>query len=118
MFGADASKQREKRRWPRQKVLIPAYFNLPRRDLRLQQCILKDVSITGCQVVGRQVEIIDGNFVLHSDVFEEPRLCTIAWRSRHVIGARFIEAPDAEPSELEPTQPAITSAARDASADP
>ena len=108
MFATDAKKRREKRQRPRQKVLLPAYFSLPRHDLYLQPCILKDVSETGCQVVGRQVESIASSFILHADVFDGPRRCSMAWRSRYMIGARF-DAQDQVDSG--PSEPAETPAA-------
>lgn len=80
----------------RRKVLLRAEVAAKSSRHYTIPCILKDVSDTGCQIVGTMIDGIKGEFYLKSDLFPEPRACVVSRRSRRIIGARF--------QDLEPTQ--------------
>lgn len=66
-------------------------------------CILKDMSPTGCQIVGSSVECIDTRFYIKLSADAEIRECHVVWRRKHMIGARFVDADtEAEEPMLQP----------------
>jgi hypothetical protein len=89
---------RDLRGAPRRKVLARASITHKKHSVHTYPCILKDLSETGCQLVGTLLSSVADRFYLRSEAFGEPRLCAVAWRSRHMIGAAFVyydERPDA-----------------------
>lgn len=81
--------ERDRRIAARRKVLVKAEVMAKSRRHYSIPCILKDISDTGCQIVGTMIEGIKGEFYLKTDLFPEPRMCIVSRRSRRVIGARF-----------------------------
>jgi hypothetical protein len=86
----------DKRRAARIKVLLRATVSIGRSGLQTYPCILKDVSDTGCQVVGSAVELIGTTFILRAIIFKSPRRCGVAWRTTKSVGAYFL--PDELPA--------------------
>ena len=82
--------KRELRGATRQKVLVKAVITHKKHSVHTYPCILKDLSETGCQLVGTLLCSVSNRFYLRSEAFDEPRLCTVAWRSHHMIGAAFV----------------------------
>jgi hypothetical protein len=76
----------------RRKVLLRAEIIAKSSRHYTIPCILKDVSETGCQIVGTMIDGIKGEFFLKSDLFPEPRVCVVSRRERRIIGARFQDA--------------------------
>ena len=83
-------KPKELRAAPRRKILVFANITHKKHSADAYPCVLKDISETGCQVVGPQVNSVNDRFYLNSEAFDEPRLCAVAWRSRSMIGATFV----------------------------
>eukprot|EP01037_Dinobryon_pediforme_P019872 gene19872-20375_t len=85
----------------RHKVLTYAMIS-PDSPKRVNiSCILKDMSPTGCQIVGSSVECVDSRFYIKVSADAEIRECRVVWRRKHMIGARFIDA-DTEAEEPAP----------------
>lgn len=61
----------------------------PRRQIN---CIIKDISDTGCRLVGVDVDTLRSPFLLCASDWAVPRRCDVRWRSRKTIGVRFIPA--------------------------
>lgn len=73
----------------RAKVLQRAIITLRNGAGYEIPCILKDVSDTGCQIVGTMLDAVGTEFFLKADVFDTPRPCRLMRRSKRVIGAAF-----------------------------
>jgi len=82
--------RRDMRGAPRRKTLVRAVITHKKHSVHTYPCILKDISETGCQIVGTLLSSVNDRFYLRSEVFNEPRLCAVAWRARHMIGAVFV----------------------------
>ncbi len=82
-------KTREARRAARKKALVQATISINKSDSQTLPCILKDVSSSGCQIVGSAVDLVNGEFILSAELFDKPRLCAVVWRKKRAIGACF-----------------------------
>ncbi len=88
---------RDRRAAVRRKVLLRAEISAKSSRHYAIPCIVKDVSETGCQIVGTMIDGIKGEFYLKVELFPEPRICMVSRRARHVIGAQFKDLkPDGE----------------------
>lgn len=78
----------ERREAERHECLAPARALqlAPRRQFN---CVIKDISETGCRVVGVDVDTVHSPFLLKSGDWREPRVCDVRWRGRKTIGVRF-----------------------------
>lgn len=68
--------------------------------LRNFRCIVKDMSVTGCRVVGVDIDTIQSPFLLRVDNWPAERACEVAWRAKKMIGVRFgewVKAPSPAP---------------------
>jgi len=92
--------RRDGRRAARQKVLERAQFWVGKSQMQSYPCILKDMSETGCQVVGSSVELIGNAFKLNTATFSTPRACRVVWRKKRVVGAIFVD-PAPAPADLD-----------------
>jgi hypothetical protein len=88
---SSARKIPEVRRSPRRKVLVSASVSASKTSMMHFPCILKDISETGCQIVGSNTEYVAKVFYLRSSAFEGERKCKVVWRARRIIGAAFVE---------------------------
>lgn len=64
----------------------------PRKEYR---CIVKDVSESGCRLVGVDLDHVRSPFLLRMSQWSRPRECDVRWRARKTIGVAFTDtAPD------------------------
>ena len=84
---------RENRIEHRKRVLIPAFVS-DTKDSYDVACLIRDMSKTGCQLVGEQ--IVDLPDVVHvvPEGFDAPMVGRIAWRQDKSVGVSFVHEDD------------------------
>jgi PilZ domain len=86
--------KKEQRGAKRNKVLLTAFVSATPSAFALIPCILKDLSSTGCQIVGTSTDQFETMFYLRMTEESTPQQCRIVWRRKHVVGAEFVVAID------------------------
>lgn len=85
----------ERRQAERRECLSPAVA-VQRAPMKKIRCIVKDISETGCRLVGVDVDTVHSPFLLRAVDWEAPRECDVRWRDRKTIGVSF-SLPHSEP---------------------
>lgn len=82
---------------------LEAATAIQRKPPRSFDCILRDISEHGCRLVGVGIDAIHAPFVLA--LGPRHRLCDVVWRSKKMVGVRFVavrpaDAPPASTGSL------------------
>lgn len=78
----------ERRQAERRECLSPA-LAVQLAPMKKIRCIVKDISETGCRLVGVDVDTVHSPFLLRAVDWDAPRECDVRWRDRKTIGVRF-----------------------------
>lgn len=86
---ARAVGHREKRAFPRRKVLRGGRLvqDSPNGIMEVQ---VRDISQGGCRIGTREVDAVSDRFLLRIVGFEGDRMCEVRWRSDQELGVRFL----------------------------
>lgn len=87
----------ERRKAERRGCLAPA-LAVQLAPSRRFRCIVKDISETGCRLVGVDLDTVHSPFLLSAEGWQGPRECDVRWRERKTIGVRF-SVPHTGPDE-------------------
>lgn len=86
----DARRRTRERRVARRVPRLDRAFAFQASPLRRFCCVVRDVSDTGCRLVGADIDAIHSRFVLTvPSEGKPPQLCTVVWRQRRMIGVAF-----------------------------
>ena len=92
---------RENRNEHRKRVLIPAFVS-DTKDSYNVACLIRDISKTGCQLVGEHVADLPDIVHVVPEGFEAPMVGHIVWRQEKAVGVSFApDAPDDDCSVLD-----------------